>query len=361
MNAYQVGLVFKNGAYKCMLKEGSYWLWPWESVEVCDVTEPFTPSVELNILLKDNLLAGELIVVEVKNEQIVLQYNNGLLVQVLTSGRYAYWKGVIDYRFVYADLTKVEITEDIDRSTLMSKLVNVFVRTYTVESYEKAVLFIDGRYVKVLDSGVYFWWRNSIPVTIGKVDVRQLQLELNGQEILTKDKVALRLNAFAQYVVIDIEKALLKNKEYERQLYILFQLTLRSYIGSLTLDEILDKKESIAPFILQNVVASAEVLGVVVNSFGVRDIILPGDVKDIMNKVLVAEKKAQANTIMRREETASTRSLLNTSKLMEDNPMLWKLKEMEHVEKIAEKIGNINVGSNGALIDQLRQIFSAQK
>ncbi|HET7899317.1 MAG TPA: ribonuclease H-like YkuK family protein, partial [Flavisolibacter sp.] len=71
--------------------------------------------------------------------------------------------------------------------------------------------------------------------------------------------------------------------------------------------------------------------GVEVNGFGIRDIILPGDVKEIMNQALVAEKKAQANTIMRREETASTRSLLNTAKLMEENTMLWKLKEMEYV------------------------------
>jgi hypothetical protein len=64
---------------------------------------------------------------------------------------------------------------------------------------------------------------------------------------------------------------------------------------------------------------------------------------------------------MRREETASTRSLLNTAKLMEDNAMLWKLKEMEYVEKIAEKIGEITVNGNGALVEQLKQIFVPMK
>ena len=102
-------------------------------------------------------------------------------------------------------------------------------------------------------------------------------------------------------------------------------------------------------------------LGVEVAGFGIRDIILPGEVKEIMNQVLVAEKKAQANIIMRREETASTRSLLNTAKLMEDNQMLLKLKEMEYVEKIADKINSISVSGNGVLIDQLRQIFVSQK
>ena len=102
-------------------------------------------------------------------------------------------------------------------------------------------------------------------------------------------------------------------------------------------------------------------MGVAVNGFGIRDIILPGDVKDIMNKVLVAEKTTQANSIMRREETASTHSLLNTAKLMEDNTMMWKLKEMEYVEKIADKIGEISVSGNGNLVEQLKQIFVARK
>jgi regulator of protease activity HflC (stomatin/prohibitin superfamily) len=187
------------------------------------------------------------------------------------------------------------------------------------------------------------------------------QIEINGQEILTKDKAALRINGYAQYKVTDIEKALLHNKEYERQLYVAFQLALREYVGSLAFDELLEKKETIVPFILQSVKKAAENLGVEVNSFGIRDIILPGDVKEIMNQVLVAEKKAQANIIMRREETAGTRSMLNTAKLMEDNAMLWKLKEMEYVEKIADKISNITVSGNGMLIEQLKQIFVPQK
>ncbi|HWK06369.1 MAG TPA: slipin family protein [Puia sp.] len=361
INAYQIGLVFKKGTYDRMVKEGSYWLWPSESIEIYDLTKPFNPSFELNILLQDASLMESLHVIEVKDHEIVLQYENGLLKQVLTAGRYAYWKSVIKYEFVRADISKMEITENIDRPTLLSRQVAPYVRSYSVESYEKAVLFVDGNYMQTLQSGVYYWWKNNIVINIGKVDTRQQQIEINGQEILTKDKAALRINAWAQYKVIDIEKALLENKEYERQLYVAFQLALREYIGGMAFDELLEKKEAIVPYILQKVSESVETLGVQVRSFGIRDIILPGDVKEIMNQVLIAEKKAQANIIMRREETASTRSLLNTAKLMEDNPMLFKLKEMEYVEKIAEKINNISVSGNGALIDQLRQIFVAQK
>jgi regulator of protease activity HflC (stomatin/prohibitin superfamily) len=142
---------------------------------------------------------------------------------------------------------------------------------------------------------------------------------------------------------------------------VLLQLALREFIGSMTLDELLEKKENISAYVLEAVTEKANALGVIVKSAGIRDIILPGEMKDIINQVLVAEKKAQANTIMRREETASTRSLLNTAKLMEDNAMLFKLKEMEYVEKIAEKINNISLSGGSQLVDQLKQIFVPDK
>lgn len=364
LNAYQVGLVFKNGEYKRLLTAGVYWFWKNEEVYVYDITKQFIAPIELNILLQDEQLADILQVIEVKDNEIALQYENGLLKLVMTAGRYAFWKSLVKQEFIKADISKIEIADNIDRSMLAKAPLSGFVRMYEVQNFEKALLFVEGKYVKVLEPGVYYWWKNSITIHVGKVDIRQQQLEVNGQEILTKDKAALRINAWAQYKVADIEKALLQNKDYDKQLYVAFQLALREYIAGYSFDELLEKKESrayrqagIAPFILKNVQQNAEALGVAVSDFGIRDIILPGDVKEIMNQVLVAEKKAQANIIMRREETASTRSLLNTAKLMEENAMLWKLKEMEYVEKIADKISNISVSGNGVLIEQLKQIF----
>lgn len=361
LNEWQVGLVFKNEAYRQLLTAGTYWFWKGEAVYVYDITKQFVPPVELNILLQDKELAGILQVVEVKDNEIVLQYENGLLKQVLTAGRYAFWKSVVQYQFIEADISKVDIEDTVDRAVLAKAPVNAWVRNAEVQSYEKGVLFIDGKFVKVLEPGMYYWWKNSIAIYVGKADMRQQQMEVNGQEILTRDKAALRINAWAQYKLVDIEKALVQNKDYDKQLYVAVQLALREYIAGYSFDELLEKKEGLAPFILQQVKEKAEALGVEVNSFGIRDIILPGDVKEIMNQVLIAEKKAQANTIMRREETASTRSLLNTARLMEENAMLWKLKEMEYVEKIADKISNISVSGNGMLIEQLKQIFVPQK
>jgi regulator of protease activity HflC (stomatin/prohibitin superfamily) len=169
----------------------------------------------------------------------------------------------------------------------------------------------------------------------------------------------LRINAWAQFRVADIEKAVLQNAAYDKQLYILLQLALRSVVATLGFDELLEKRERLSDMMLDQLREHATALGVEIANFGIRDIILSGEVRAIMNEVLVADKKAQANAIMRREETAATRSLLNTAKLMEDNSMLWKLKEMEFVERIAEKIQTITLNGNGQIADQLKQLFIA--
>ena len=142
VNAYQVGLVFKKNEYKRMLKQGIYWLWN-EDVFIYDTTKPFVPFIELNILLQDEALKDALIVVDVKDNEIVLQYENSLLKQVLNAGRYAFWKGIVEYDFIKADISKIEITEHISKAILQNKLLVPYVRNYTVESYEKALLFVE--------------------------------------------------------------------------------------------------------------------------------------------------------------------------------------------------------------------------
>ena len=137
------------------------------------------------------------------------------------------------------------------------------------------------------------------------------------------------------------------------------QLALREYIGAFTLDEILERKESISAQVVTAIKGKTSDMGIDLLSAGMKDIILPGDVKDIINQVLIAEKKAQANVIMRREETASTRSLLNTAKIMDENKTLYRLKELEYIERISERISSITLSSGGQIIDQLRQAFQA--
>lgn len=360
INAGKVGLVFKKGDYVRVITEGLHWLGFNQRVLMYDLSTSFTTPIALEVLLKDEVLAAMLDVVEVKDGEIVLLYEKGNFKNVLNAGRYVFWKGLVEREYVRVDLSKIYITENLDKSLFSNYEVNKYIRTFEVAAYEKAVLLVDDVYTKTLGGGTYRFWRNDTSIKIAKADLRQLQLEIAGQELLTKDKAAIRINFYTQYKVKDVEKALLENKDYEKQLYITMQLVLRAYVGAYTLDELLERKDNIAEAVFEDVKTSASKLGVTVINCGIRDVILTGEMKDIMNQVLVAQKKAQANVIMRREETASTRSLLNTAKLMEENDMLYKLKEMEYVEKIAEKIGEITVSGNGNMVTQLKEIFSGK-
>lgn len=362
INAGMVGLVFKNGDYKRVITQGVYWLGFGARVVKYNSTEAMQKApVALEILEQDEALVALWHQVDVLDTELVIVYKNGQYSQVLTAGRYVFWKGLIDYSFTRVDLTKIYITEAIEKSLFAKYELAKHIRSFEVATSEKAVLLVDDVYVKTLTGGTYRFWRNEATIKIAKADMRQLQLEVAGQELLTKDKAAIRINFYAQYKVTDIEKALLENKDYEKQLYVAMQLALRAYVGTYTLDELLENKSQIASAVFEDTKTAANKLGVTVLYCGIRDVILTGEMKDIMNQVLVAQKKAQANVITRREETASTRSLLNTAKLMEDNTMLYKLKEMEYVEKIADKIGEITVSGNGNMVKQLTEIFAVSK
>lgn len=362
INAGKAGLVFKKGDYKRVLTQGTYWLSWGEKVNVYSLAQGFTgTTVAFELLLKDEKLTAMWHVIDVLDNELVIVYKTGKFSEVLRAGRYVFWKGLIDYDFTRVDMNKIYITEKIDKSLYAKYELSQYVRTFEVAAYEKAVLLVDDVYVKTLAGGTYRFWKNDTTIKIARADMRQLQLEVSGQELLTKDKAAIRINFDVQYKVTDIETALLGSKDYVKQLYVAMQLALRGYVGTLTLDALLENKVQVATSVFEDTKTAATQLGVTIVSCGIRDVILTGEMKDIMNQVLMAQKKAQANVITRREETASTRSLLNTAKLMEENEMLYQLKEMEYVGKIADKIGEISVTGNGGVVKQLKEIFATGK
>jgi hypothetical protein len=360
ISPYTVGLVYESDVYKRVVTEGWNYLKMGETVKVKDMTIPFEPKDELDIMLKDIDLAYLLEIVRISDNEIGLMYNGNNFKQVLMPGNYAIWKGVKEYSIKIVDTNETEANIELERNILNKLRYENLIRAYEVQSFEEGFLFIDGEFIKVLKPGTYFYWCNNIPIKVEKVDTRVLQMEISGQEILTNDKANLRVNFLVRYKIEDMKKAIIESNNFEKQLYLTLQLALRKYVGTYTLDSLLEKKNSIENEVLSNISAKATDLGLKIIDCGIKDIILPGEVKEIMNKVLIAEKKAQANLITRREETASTRSLLNTAKLMESNKMLFKLKQMEYIETIAEKVGKISIGSNSKLIEQMQNLFDTE-
>ena len=176
-----------------------------------------------------------------------------------------------------------------------------------------------------------------------------------------EDKVALRINFVCNYRVTDFVRIQSEIDDYREQMHVAAQLALRDYVGRYKLDEILENKDEMSGYVFAKLKEKEGEFFVEIRDAGVKDIILPGEIRDIMNTVLIAEKKAQANVIARREEVASTRSLLNTAKLMEENQTLYKLKELEYIERISENVGSITLSGNGDMLSQLLALTGGKK
>jgi len=143
------------------------------------------------------------------------------------------------------------------------------------------------------------------------------------------------------------------------QVYRELQYGLRRAVSARTLDELLGDKASLDGDIFDAVRDKVAAFGIELVGVGIKDVILPGEMREILNGVVQAEKAAQANVIRRREEANATRSLLNTAKLIDESPVLMRLKELEVLEKITEKIDKLTVF--GGLDGVLKQLVNIRQ
>lgn len=352
-------LLFKNGRFICVLGSGKHRLPLGATAEVLSTEMPIqSANAQLNTLLENEDFRKLVTVYDIVDGQLGVQYLNGRFCGVLPRGSFAYFNTADDRRVDVIDVTSPEIVGVPD--AVIAKLPTHVVTKITVDRYETALLFFDGRYVRTLQPGTYTFWKNDVKVSAEYGDMRLTPLDVSGQEMLTRDKVTLRVSFVCNYRVTNLLRAVTEVGNYSYQIYTAAQLALREYVGSHRLDEILENKQEMSAQVCARLKEKQESFFVEISDGDVKDIILPGEIRSIMNTVLVAEKRAQANVITRREEVASTRSLLNTAKLMEENATLYKLKELEYIERICEKVGNINLSSNGDLLGQLANALAAK-
>lgn len=360
VNKHEIGLLLKNDSYVKMLPSGSYWYRPFSRFHVisADMRYQFPPpGLDLALFTGDRKLMEQLHLVMVKDHEIVLHYADGIFVDVLPPGRHAYFKTIHEHTFVPVDTNNPIVAAGIDpaifRKEWFCKEGAAYVTSCAIPAGSVGVLTINGDYVKTLPAGNHYFWKGRDNVDVRQVDLRTRLIDITGQELLSQDKVTLRMNFICRCQVTDAVKVATAFDHHQEQLYSTLQLALREYVATKKLDELLAEKHEIGRIICAVISQKQDDLGVVFLEAGVKDIILPGDVRDILNTVLVAEKKALANVITRREETASTRSLLNTARLMEENQTLFKLKELEYLEHICDKVGSISLSSGAGIIEQL--------
>jgi regulator of protease activity HflC (stomatin/prohibitin superfamily) len=365
---HERGLMFRNRSFETVLEPGVQWKYdPLDRIQtqVYDLTVPEFEHPRVDFLLEaaDGAIAAYFQIVELGDREVGLVYKNGIISGVLAPGkRQIYWRGPVEVNVVRYDITK--------EFTVATAIAKVLVRAKPPLASQVAdavigaevpdtafgLLIVDGALVRVLEPGPHAFWKYQRSLKVELVDRRVQAMEVAGQEILTRDKVSLRVNLTALWQVLDVVTARGTLKDFAEFAYKELQFALREAVGARTLDELLGDKGTLDRDIGAAVRAKVAEHGLAIHSVGVKDVILPGEMKTILNQVVEAEKVAQANLIKRREETAATRSLLNTARLMDENPTLLRLKELETLEKVTEKIDKLTVfgGLDGVLKDVVR-------
>ena len=336
------------------------------AIEVQNLTVPEFNHPYIDVLVKENreLVDRHFQFIELGEYEVGMVYKNGKLNGVLAPGsRQLYWKGIVDVKVEVLNIEidfalakeKVGLIAHARMDAMPREVIN-YVYVSEVADNHVGLLIVDGELVENLKPGLYVYWKFNRNVKVEQVELRMQVMEVQGQEILTKDKVSLRVNLSAQYQISDPVTARSNLVNITDYVYRELQFALRQAVGTRTLDALLANKDELDKVIFDEVKVKVTEFGIQVRSVGVKDVILPGDMKDILNQVVEAEKVAQANVIKRREETAATRSLLNTARLMDDNPTLMRLKELEVLEKITEKVDKLTVfgGLEGILKDTVQ-------
>jgi regulator of protease activity HflC (stomatin/prohibitin superfamily) len=337
---FERGLMYRDREFERVLQPGKHrFLDPLckVRVEIVSVRDAWLKHRDLDVIAKSGALGDEATVLDVRDGQRALVWIDGRFEAVLASGQWVLWTVFHEVKVEMVEAREPRFEHEAMAAILKTKGIEAVLDQFVVEDGHVGLYFWEGRFVEKLQPGTYAFWKNVGKIKLYHVDVREKVIDVAGQEIMTADKVTLRMNAVVTYRVTDPIRKVAEVEDAEQSLYREAQLALRAVIGTRELDALLAEKDKVAAELQEVVRKRAAEFGLQVASLGIRDVILPGEMKELMNKVTEAKKAAEASLITRREETAAMRSQANTAKLMESNPALMRMRELETLEKIAGK------------------------
>lgn len=311
-----------------------------------EALNPRTGWLEMTPTRKKVLPPDEVAPFEVPPDHIGLVTFDGRPHTALSPGSYGLWQVLGSIKGHLVDLTPLKpVVPEAFLGVVSDKLI----QPVLVFPYERVLLYENGLFRESLGEGrhVISLWNRKVELI--RVDLREQELQVTGQELMSQDKVTLRLNLLMKFQVSDPLASVQTVSSLRDSLYAEMQMAARQAVASVPIDQLLERRVELAAQMTEAVKARASEWGVTVLRMDIKDVVLPGEMKNLLNQVIEAEKKAAAQVILRREEVAATRSLANTARMMENNPALVRLKELEAWKEIATTVGNLTIVAGGNL------------
>jgi regulator of protease activity HflC (stomatin/prohibitin superfamily) len=214
-------------------------------------------------------------------------------------------------------------------------------QSITLQKHETGLLFRDGQFVRVLTPGEHEFakpWRSQLTAKV--FDLRERQMLVQGQELLSADQVALKVSAWVVFRIADALTLHRTMEHPEAMLHGDVQLALRQVLGTLTAEDFLNRKVGFAVELKALLEERFTSVGLTLERADIRDVMLPADLKRAFTEALKSKQEAGASLEKARSETATLRTLANAAKLLRDNPELLSLRYLQTITEVGTDTGN---------------------
>ena len=202
-----------------------------------------------------------------------------------------------------------------------------------LREYERGVIFRLGRALPTPKGpGIILVFRPFDQMI--RISLRQEVLEVPPQDVITRDNVAIKVNAVVTLYVVDPNNAAIKVSNYVYQTSQFAQTTLRSVLGEVELDELLSHRDKLNLKIQTIIDQRTEPFGVKVTSVEVKQVDLPEQMLRAMAKQAEAEREKRAKIIHAGGEFEAAQKLVDAAALLATEPLTLQLRYLQTLTEI---------------------------
>lgn len=207
-----------------------------------------------------------------------------------------------------------------------------------LDQYEKALTFTLGRYTGTKEPGLRFIF--PIFQRLIRVDMRVRTLDIDKQQVMTKDNVPVDVNGVVFFKVNKPEDAIIKVQNFEYAISRQAQTALRDVCGSMDLDTVLTERQKIGEEIREIVDKETDQWGLDVSVIKLQDIEVPDDLKRIMSRQAAAEREKRANIIKSEGDRDAAKNLALAAETMSKSKGAMQLRTLQTLDGLGPTASN---------------------